>query len=249
MTNVNQFKTGYECIDRNMTFSATDLICIAGRPAMGCTTFALNIMLRNKDAKGCFISLVDTEQKVKRKIDIITASQTETGNNTIDFSKTQEIDFKFLELATTLELIEFIVLISNDYDYFVIDSLSYINLNTESIFSKNKNYQEVVRYLKSACSMMKKNIILLSSTSHEIEEESKFSFSYYGIREKYFDHIITIAKPEYYGIKNDEFGRNYEKGETIVCIAKTRSEKGGFETSLRFNKDSLEFESQGFFDD
>jgi len=230
-----------------MTFSATDLICIAGRPGMGCTTFALNIMLRNKDTKGCFISLVDTEQKVKRKIDTITARQTD--NNTIDLSKNQEIDFKFLELATTLELIEFIVLISNDYDYFVIDSLSYINLKTDSIFSKNKNYQEVVRYLKSVCSLMKKNIILLSTTSHEIEEESKFSFSYYGIREKYFDHIITIAKPEYYRIKTDEFGRDYEKGETIVCIAKTRSEKDSFETSLRFSKVSLEFDCLISFDD
>src|SRR5690554_2868331 len=214
----NKFKTGYECIDRNMTFSATDLICIAEMPGVGCQTFALNIMLRNKEAKGCFISLIDTEQQVKSKIDTITASQ--TVNNTLDFSKTQEIDFKFLELATTLELIEFIVLISENYDYFIIDRLSYINLNTDSIFSKNKNYEEAVRYLKSTCSMMKKNIILLSFVSHEIQDESKISFSYYGIREKYFDHIITIARPDIMGLKMMDSAEIMKKEKLLFALQK-----------------------------
>jgi len=239
----NKFKTGFESIDRKIVFSPTDLICVAGRPAMGCTTFALNMMQKNNNSKGCLISLVDTSQQMQKKMKMIIAGQTTDDRG---LSKTKEIDLKFLELPSTLELIEFIVTFSSDYDYFIIDELSYINQKTNPIFSQNKDYQEVVRHLKSICLLMKKNIILLSSISSEIEDESKLSFSHYGIREKYFDHIITIARPEYYGIENDESGRDYEKGETIVCIAKTQLDNVGFETSLIFDSKNLAFEMPVF---
>src|SRR5690554_158696 len=240
----NQFKTGYESIDRNMPVSATDLICIASKPEMGCTMFALNVMQRSCESKGCFISLIDTKQQMKSKIDIL--SKNESFYNNKDPYQFKEIDFKFLELPTTLELIEFIVSISHDYDYFVIDRLSYINLNlnTNPVFSKNKNYHEIVRHLKSACSLMKKNIILLSTISHEIKDDEEVSFIYYGLREKYFDHIITIARPEWYKVENSYyFGKNYEIGQTVVNVVKTQSGNVGFETYVRFNKNSLEFDS------
>ena len=242
MGNNKQFKTGCEIIDRDMPVSATDLICIASRPEMGCTMFALNIMQRSYESKGCFISLIDTKRQLKSKIDIITKNESFYNNK--DPYQFKGIDFKFLELPTILELIEFIVSISNDYDYFVIDRLSYINLDTNPIFSKNKNYQEVVRHLKSACALMKKNIILLSEISHEIEDGSEFSFYYYGIREKYFDHIITIARPDSFMVEDCYyFGKDYEIGQTVVTVVKTQSQDGGFQTSLSFNKNSLEFDS------
>jgi len=91
---------------------------------------------------------------------------------------------------------------------------------------------------------MKKNIILLSEISHEIEDGSEFSFYYYGIREKYFDHIITIARLESYMVEDCYyFGKNYEIGQTYVTVVKTQSEDGGFQTTLSFNKNSLEFDS------
>ena len=235
----NKFKTGYYGIDKNIVFSQDDLICLAARPAMGCTTFALNIMQNNKELKGCFISLVDSKYQLQQKLNVINAKH--SLDKEIQTNRIIDIPIKILELPTTIELAEYLASIAEKYDYFVIDNLSYIDQDTNAIFSKNKNYQTIVRHLKAACFLMQKNIILLSSISREIEENSKFSFSYFGIREKYFDHIITISRPEYYAIDEDEFGKQYKEGETIVCIAKTKTENVGSVTSLTFDRESLVF--------
>jgi replicative DNA helicase len=130
-----------------------------------------------------------------------------------------KVNIKYLELPKLTELVELIINIKDKYDFFIVDELTFINNKINAIFSEKKNYQTIARHLKILCTELNKNIIILTNIDRKIEE-LKFSFSYYGIREKYFNSILILYRPSYYKITENEYCEKYEDGHSEIHVAK-----------------------------
>src|SRR5690606_33321022 len=127
--------------------------------------------------------------------------------------------------------------------YFVIDDMGELNEDINPLFSKDKNYQFVLRSLKLLAKSLNKNIILISQLDRRIEVRANedgytfpFPFSYYARREKFIDHILIIHRPAYYNIKKNEFEEVFEFNDGLLYFAKTKFFKNlGEEVKLKFN--------------
>lgn len=247
---MNNLIFGFEDIDNDIKLDNTDLILIGGRPAMGKTSFVLNLMLRNENSKGLFISLCETEYKIRSRIkkintvskilpflEVFGISQLKDDSNNLDIA-----NFEFPRL---LSIIELIADKKDQYDYFIIDDITQIEERINPLFNENKNYQYVFRLLKSVSKAIGKNIIILSNIDRIVEEENngigKFNFGYYGHREKILDYIVVLHRPEYYNIEENMYGEKYDEGETLVCFAKNKKRYPRPEYSILFNRDFLYF--------
>lgn len=246
---MNNFKFGNSNIDNIISFNSDDLIVIGGRPAMGKTSFALNLLLHNGTSRGCYFSLNDTQDKLEQKIiKIDNPSLLSLHLKELNIETYSEGNFEviFLDQPKLIDIIEIIVNKKDDFDFFIIDELTYIDKDITPIFSTSKNYQNILKQLKSLAKVITKNIILLSNIDRIIEEveENKFAFSYYAKKEKYVDNMIILHRPEYYFIEKDENDRYYKKGECKVIFAKTLKEIANDEISLIFNSSNFIFSSK-----
>lgn len=232
---------GIERIDNNIKLDSTDLILIGGRPTMGKTSFALNLMLKNENLKGLFISLSETEYKIKSRIEKLKSLFLEA----FGIHPKADIDIENFEFPELLNIIELIVDKKNQYDYFVIDQLTEIGDKINPVFSDNKNYEYIFKLLKSVSKAINKNIIILSNIDRKVEENNngidRFNFYYYGSREKILDYIVILHRPEYYFIKENEYGKKYEENETIIYFAKNKKINYPGEYSVIFNRNHLYF--------
>jgi len=227
--NKSKFKFGYYPIDEQITFDNDDLIVIASHPEMRTEVFALNIMKRNNDTKGCFFSLITPQKKLEITLSKINKCYKLSAG--LSFLGIEELkgnfDCHYLHLPTTLELLETIVNLKNDYDYFVIDSLTFIDTNLKPVFSKDKNYQSLLRHLKIVAKTINKPIILLSSFSVEMDDYPVILY-YYGIGEEYIDYIFTFYIPDYYNLLEEDT-------EVIIDIVKTKTAIKETEISLIYD--------------
>jgi DnaB-like helicase C terminal domain len=232
------FKFGYHHIDKHVSFRKSDLIVIASYSGMGLTTFALNIMKRNANHKGCYISLFDTKEKIDFKLGKMDKAYgliSKLKDFGIETLNQNPIESHHLEFPALIELIEYIVHRKDDFDYFIVDGMTDIDTGINPLASENKNYQYILRHLKAISVALDKNIVLLSNIYKPVEEEHRFSYRKNINKEKYIDFILTLYRPEYYGVVENELGEEYQKGETILFLAKSREPVTGLFFNLTFD--------------
>ena len=247
---MDNFRFGFDHIDNNLQFTNTDFIVLGQVAGMGFELLLLNSFFR-VDSSICYICTENKQYHLESNFKYLKKSFTDEtsiyylgGNEklTLNHSKIYS-----LELPTIIELIEFIYQRETYFDYFIIDNLSYIGNNTNNLFNPDKNYQIILRHLKILNSSLKKNIVVLANFDQAILKNQNLNkgkygyYHHYASKEKYIDYLITLYRPEYYGLKKNVYKKKYKKGYTLLNIGKTKQHLSKYEYSLIYNSNSFVF--------
>lgn len=222
----------------------SDLIIIAGRPAMGKTSFVLSMIHNiafNSDFKIAIFSLeMSKQQLISRFISIITE---------INLSQIRDFKLSEEEIAKIEKAIEEIknknILIDDttnmnihelkmkckkfkkqyDIDLIVVDYLQLLRATNKQ--SREQEVAEISRTLKQIAKELNIPVIALSQLNRAVEHRSDRRPTLADLREsgaieQDADIVLFIHRPEKYGILEDEKG-NSLKGIAEIIIAKHRN--------------------------
>lgn len=241
--------TGYAEFDKITSgWQASDLIIIAGRPAMGKTSFALslakNIAIDNHDPVAFFSLEMNNVQLVNRIISnvcSISGSKILTGQ--LDESDWANLDknidkmkeaplyvddtpgLSVFELRTKARRL----VREKGVKVIMIDYLQLMNANGMKFNSRQEEVSTISRSLKGLAKELDIPIIALSQLSRAVEqrpgEEGKrpqlSDLRESGAIEQDADMVLFVHRPEYYHIYADANGNDL-RGMAQICIAKHR---------------------------
>lgn len=259
--------TGYTEFDKITSgWQASDLIIIAGRPAMGKTSFALslakNIAIDNHDPVAFFSLEMNNVQLVNRLISnvcSISGSKILTGqldNNdwsnldkNIDKLKDAPLyvddtpGLSVFELRTKARRL----VREKGVKVIMIDYLQLMNANGMKFNSRQEEVSTISRSLKGLAKELDIPVIALSQLSRAVEqrpgEDGKrpqlSDLRESGAIEQDADMVLFVHRPEYYKIYEDAQGNDL-RGMAQICIAKHR--KGATkDVTLRFQGEFTRF--------
>lgn len=241
--------TGYTEFDKVTSgWQPSDLIIIAGRPAMGKTSFALslakNIAIDNHDPVAFFSLEMNNVQLVNRLISNVCSVP---GNKILNGQLTQDEWSRFdnnigrlmgaplyvddtpglsvFELRTKARRL----VREKGVKVIMIDYLQLMNANGMKFNSRQEEVSTISRSLKGLAKELDIPIIALSQLSRAVEqrpgEEGKrpqlSDLRESGAIEQDADMVLFVHRPEYYHIYEDPNG-NSLKGMALICIAKHR---------------------------
>lgn len=253
----SEWTTGYKDFDEQCFFEAGNLVVVAGRPAMGKTTLALNFarnMHVHSKVKSLIVSLEMSSQEIS---EILVSSSGKIELDRLKKGTLQEEDFGKLNLALSV-LNESDILISDDsritpsilrtmVEDAVINKgikcvvLDYIQLMTvdKPTLSRNNDISEISRELKLLAKEFNIVIIALSQLSRDVEKRvdkrpvmSDLRES--GAIEQDADKIIFVYRDEVYNPETDSknvaelIGRKNRGGSAFTALLSTRLEMASF---------------------
>lgn len=258
---LNGLSTGYTELDQMLTGLHDDeLIIVAGRPAMGKSTFALNI-LRNVIARANLPAVLFTLEMSAENIvrNMLAAQSRVNGQKMRNFNFSND-DRERLDIATeqlndaplfidetpAISLAELRgkarhLKLRNDIRLIVID---YLQLMTASAVARNRSREqevsEVSRGLKALAKELHVPVIALSQLSRKPEgrQDNRPILSDLresGAIEQDADVVLLLHRPSYYN-------RDDRPNEADVIIAKQRNGPTG-DVHLAFFNDELRFEN------
>lgn len=193
--------TGFKDLDEIVKINKGDLIVIASRPAMGKSTFALNILnhLAIKEKKGViFFSLEDSKENIVKKI-IISNSMVESEkfelydkykNSEIQKPNLSEDDWDRIRYGMNL-LNDALILLSDapysiediciktkrlkeekNIEAIIIDYLQLIQFNKNKLLSRDEKITEILRKLKVLATILDIPVIVTSQLSRACEKRN-----------------------------------------------------------------------------
>ncbi len=264
MTNrelVSGVATGFTELDQMLTgLHEDELIIIAGRPAMGKTTFALNVV-RNVTTKSVrpvvFFTLEMSAENIARNI--LAAQARVEGQKMRNHSFSREEQDRLTNASSELNEAPFWIdetpaislselrgkcrhlKLRHDIQLIVID---YLQLMTASSIARSRSREqevsEVSRGLKALAKELHVPVIALSQLSRKPEGRAEArpilsDLRESGAIEQDADVVLMLHRPEYY--KADD-----RPGEAEVIIAKQRNGPTGT-VNLAFINNQLRFEN------
>ncbi len=236
-------KTGFKNLDEVIEIKKGELIVIASRPAMGKTTFALNISnyISLKEKKGVlFFSLENSKKSIEEKL-IISNSMVEKEklekNSLLDADRNRiEYGEKLLKNAPIyIESdaqfsINDICLKSRkikeekDIEVIIIDYLQLIQFDKKKLLSRDDEITEILRKLKVLAKELDVPVIITSQLSRNCENRddkrpmiADFTDSKYGIN-TYSNKILFLYRDSYYNKEN-------KSNITEIIVAKNNGGK------------------------
>ena len=236
--------SGIDALDKITSgFHNSNLVVLAGRPAMGCRSFALTCAYNQACAgkKVAFFSDTLTESEILDRLQVI---HTILGNGKNEHSFKKQIfiscapQFEINELryeVARLKLIENIdiVYIDNLLDINNIGTGSY-NMATASACGEK---------LRQLSRDMDIPIVALSSLTRSCESPQReghypnmYDLRFGNVLNYYADTVLLIYRPDYYGIKVDD------DGNSLVGVAELLIEKSAVS---RFDSVTVRFEHDG----
>lgn len=241
--------TGYTEFDKITSgWQASDLIIIAGRPAMGKTSFALslakNIAIDNHDPVAFFSLEMNNVQLVNRLISNVCSvpgSKIMNGQLTQDEWKRFDNNIGrmmgaplYVDDTPGLSVFELRtkarrLVREKGVKVIMIDYLQLMNANGMKFNSRQEEVSTISRSLKGLAKELDIPIIALSQLSRAVEqrpgEDGKrpqlSDLRESGAIEQDADMVLFVHRPEYYKIFEDSNGNNL-KGMAYICIAKHR---------------------------
>lgn len=210
--------TGFTEIDNKIGgLKNSDLICVAARPAMGKTTFALNIAsnVAKKGIPVLIFSLNMSEGYMTNKIiNIESATSTnfsESIKNLILFEK----NINILTSSLTIEDIENICRkskIEKNIGLIIIDYLQLIK-STNGQLNRDEN---IIRKIKELAKELNIPIIILSQLSKSLEERKnrRPTLSDFKVSSSIVNHADTII----FVYKDDYYNKDSEKKNIVEVI-------------------------------
>lgn len=235
-------KTGYYELDNVMKLDNGQLIVVVSRPAMGKSTFAINIAT-NVAINNIPVAIFNLEMSKEQVISKILCSKAMVDSNRLRTGQLDEQDW--LKLAPATEslseapiyiddtpniIIEDICKKSKDLkvnkniSLLIIDYLQLIGFDKSKLLSRDEELKENLKKLKGLAKELDIPIIITSQLSRKCEgREDKrplitdFGNSKYGIN-TYSDKILFLYRASYYN-------QNIEDNATEVIIAKNSDGK------------------------
>ena len=259
---VTGIPTGYEHFDkRTGGCGAGWLMIIGGRPAMGKTTFVLNVAwnaYKHFNKSGMFFS---GEMSSKQISHLIMA--TESGIPAADIKKNRVSQFQLEAMFDTFrEKKKNVFLIDDtanpalthilaeatkakmqhDIDFVIID---YIQLVKATGASRHLEVGKISRELKALARNLNIPVIALAQLSRAVENRPNkkpqlSDLKESGDIEQDADVVSFLYRPEYYGIEKDNDGMSLE-GVTYLITKKNRHGEVGTDL-LHMNKKTSSFE-------
>jgi len=248
--------TGFKKLDELITgLFKGEMIVFGGRPGMGKTTFAINLMVNiSRQNIPCLYLTYDTEMKVLSSKLMSCLSSIDTLNFREDIDSEKEIDKLFDAKAeleklpiylfppTTERFPDFLAklkssLINNKIQVLFIDTLQLLTSHHLK-GSQNATINFVLEKLKQITTELGIITILFSQLNRNVENrggEKKpllMDLRSSGTIEELADKIIFIYRAEYYGLEED-FEGNTTKNIMDLLVAKNKHGSLG-ETRVRF---------------
>ena len=254
LTNFTEFDNKLNGLNKS------DLIIIAGRPAMGKTAFALNLLMNfgkaNENVKALFVSL---EMGVKQLYTRILAM--ESGINAQNLKRKDIPEYEFEKLydgyrgimeASTIEILDKAnVNISelrnittkykknNGLDLIIIDYLQLLSGSDKNSKNRQEEVSEISRKLKQLARELDIPVIALSQLSRSVESRADkrpllSDLRESGAIEQDADIVIFLYRDEYYNPTTSDLGM------AEVIIAKHRNGAVGT-VKLKFEPNLTKF--------
>ena len=260
--------TGYQGLD-DMTsgWQASDLVIIAGRPAMGKTSFALsvakNIAVDHHIPIGFFSLEMNNVQLVNRLIsNVCEISGKKILNGQLDESEWARLD-KRLALLTGapiyvddtpgLSVFELRtkarrLVREKGVKVLMIDYLQLMNANGMKFGSRQEEVSTISRSLKGLAKELNIPVLALSQLSRNVEGREGLEgkrpqlsdLRESGAIEQDADMVLFVHRPEYYHIYQDEKGNDLH-GMAQIIIAKHRKGATG-DVLLNFRGEFTRFQ-------
>lgn len=259
--------TGYYELDKlTCGWQKTDLIILAGRPAMGKTTFALcaaKFIAINQEIPVAFFSLeMSSTQLAKRLLSNTSQVPAEhLRNGRLDRGEWDRIDKSFGWLRgkpfyiddtpglSVYELRSKARRLVKDYGVKIIfiDYLQLMTVNTKRYTTRQDEVSLISRSLKGLAKELEVPIIALSQMNRGIESREGIEgkrpqlsdLRESGAIEQDADMVLFVHRPEYYNILQDENGRDL-RGLAELIIGKQRNGETG-KILMSFQKEFTSF--------
>ena len=260
--------TGYVGLD-DMTsgWQASDLVIIAGRPAMGKTSFALsiakNVAVDYNIPIGFFSLEMDNVQLVNRLIsNVCEISGKKILNGQLDASEWERLDNKLRNLTGAPIYIDDTPGLSvfelrtkarrlvreKGVKMIMIDYLQLMNANGMKFGSRQEEVSTISRSLKGLAKELRIPVLALSQLSRNVEGREGLEgkrpqlsdLRESGAIEQDADMVLFVHRPEYYRIFQDEKGNDL-RGMAQIIIAKHRKGSTG-DVLLNFRGEFTRFQ-------
>ena len=261
--------TGYHKLD-DMTsgWQPSDLVIIAGRPAMGKTSFALsmakNIACDYRVPMAFFSLEMSNQQLVDRLIsNVCEIEGSKILNGQLRQDEWDRLDKRINKLLDAplyvddtpgLSVFELRtkarrLVREHHVEIIMIDYLQLMNANGMRFSSRQEEVSTISRSLKGLAKELNVPILALSQLNRGVENregnEGKrpqlSDLRESGAIEQDADMVLFVHRPEYYGFKEDDHGNDL-RGKAEIIIAKHR--KGATDTVvLTFRKEFTRFEN------
>ena len=260
--------TGYQGLD-DMTsgWQASDLVIIAGRPAMGKTSFALsvakNIAVDHNIPIGFFSLEMNNVQLVNRLIsNVCEISGKKILNGQLDEAEWKRLDKRLSKLTAApiyvddtpgLSVFELRtkarrLVREKGVKVLMIDYLQLMNANGMKFGSRQEEVSTISRSLKGLAKELNIPVLALSQLSRNVEGREGLEgkrpqlsdLRESGAIEQDADMVLFVHRPEYYHIFEDEKGNDLH-GMAQIIIAKHRKGATG-DVLLNFRGEFTRFQ-------
>lgn len=263
--------TGYSQLD-DMTsgWQDSDLVIIAGRPAMGKTSFALsvakNIAVDQRIPVGFFSLEMNNVQLVNRLIsNVCEISGKKILNGQLDPTEWERFDKQIRQLSTAPIFVDDTAGLSvfelrtkarrlvreKGVKVIMIDYLQLMNANGIKFGSRQEEVATISRSLKGLAKELNIPVLALSQLSRNVESREGIDgkrpqlsdLRESGAIEQDADMVLFVHRPEYYHILQDEKGNDL-RGKAQIIIAKHRKGATG-DVLLEFRGEFTRFQEPG----
>ncbi|WP_185267888.1 DnaB-like helicase C-terminal domain-containing protein [Halopseudomonas xiamenensis] len=216
-----------------------ELIVIAGQPAMGATTFAMNIaenaMLHDKTVLVFSLDLpaemlamrmlasigrIDLFRLYEGKLD---ADEQERADSAVSAMQNCSlyIDDSAINLAEIRSRSRYVACKNDGIDLVIVDNLQQILCREDRYKNKKRKLSEVCRTLKSLAQKFNCPVVVLSEMEHSLEITQRrpilFDLSEMGVSERDADMIVFVYRDEVYHPDTED------KGIAEIIVAKQRN--------------------------
>lgn len=264
-TNIKMgYKTGFSEFDNKLNgLNKSDLIIIAGRPAMGKTAFALNVLMNfckenSKDDNKVRAMFISLEMGMKQLYTRILAMESEVNAQKIARRELTDEDYgKFSIGYANIYNSEVMVLDNpnvnmsdlrniaikeqknNGLDFIIIDYLQLISSTNKINKSRQEEVSEISRKLKQLARELNIPVIALSQLSRSVENRADkrpllSDLRESGAIEQDADVVVFLYRDEYYNPTTSDLGT------AEVIIAKHRNGSVGT-VKLKFEPELTKF--------
>lgn len=267
--------SGFTDLDRMTSgWQKTDLVIVAARPAMGKTSFVLNMARNAAVDSGAGVAIFSLEMGATQLAKRLIVSETEIEGEKIKNGRLQE--YEWMELNKKVEKLSnapiFIIdtpainifelraqcrrlKSAHDIQMIIIDYLQLMSGTSEKggAGTREQEISAISRSLKSIAKELDVPVIALSQLSRAVETRGGdkrpmlSDLRESGAIEQDADMVIFLYRPDYYGFLQDEEG-NSTQGQAEVIISKHRNGSTGT-ISLKFINKFVKFDNLNSFGD
>lgn len=261
--------SGYEKIDSILAgFQSSDLIILAGRPAMGKTALAICLAwnIANRDIPVAFFSLEMSHPQLTDRIisNVCSISGDKIMRGMLDREEWDRIDKSVYNMdrplyiddtagLTTYQLrskARYLVR-SKGIKIIFVDYLQLMNVSEGEYSNKQEKVAIISSALKSLAKELNVPVVALSQLNRGIESREGLEgkrpqlsdLRESGAIEQDADVVMFVHRPEYYHIYQDDSGNDL-RGMAQIIIAKHRKGAIG-DVNLKFKSEFLRFEEPG----